>query len=107
MSRPLTSSDLPERFARFAEAEVAAGHFPSVEDVVEAGLALLRERQEGQAANDAVREEAEPASPPRVPFWASFTQELHALPDEVFERLPKDGASEVDHYLYGAPKRRA
>jgi Arc/MetJ-type ribon-helix-helix transcriptional regulator len=107
MPRPLTSTDLPERFARFAEAEVAAGHFPSVEDVVEAGLALLQERQEGHAANDAVREEAEPAH--RRPFWATFTAQMHtaqmhALPDEVFERLPKDGASEVDHYLYGAPK---
>jgi len=32
---------------------------------------------------------------------------MDALPDEVFERLPKDGASEHDHYLYGAPKRHA
>jgi hypothetical protein len=54
-----------------------------------------------------VREDAAPASSPPVPFWASFTQELHAPPDEVFERPPKDGASEVDHYLCGAPKRRA
>jgi len=54
-----------------------------------------------------VREEAEPAH--RRPFWATFTAQMHtaqmhALPEEVFERLPKDGASEVDHYLYGAPK---
>jgi Arc/MetJ-type ribon-helix-helix transcriptional regulator len=104
MPRPLTSTDLPERFARFAEAEVAAGHFPSVEYVVEAGLALLQERQGGHAANDAVHEEAEPAH--RRPFWATFTAQMHALPEEVFEQLPSDGASEVDHYLYGAPKRR-
>jgi Arc/MetJ-type ribon-helix-helix transcriptional regulator len=104
MARPITAADLPERFARFAEAEVAAGHFSSVEDVVEAGLAILQERQEHQ--ENVPHEEAEPASRPRAPFWASFMSQVHALPDEVFARLPKDGASEHDHYLYGAPKSR-
>ena len=41
------------------------------------------------------------------PFWKSFTRQVHALPDTVFEHLPEDGASEHDHYLYGAPKRNA
>jgi len=27
------------------------------------------------------------------------------VPDEVFNRLPPDGASQVDHYIYGLPKR--
>ena len=65
------------------------------------------ELQERRATNDAALEQAEPANPPSAPFWETFTAELHAPPDEVFERLPEDGASEVDHYLYGAPKRRA
>jgi len=107
MARPITSADLPERFARFAEAEVAAGHFPSVEDVVEAGLTLLQQRREGLAENDGTPGETEPPGQARAPFWAAFTDQVHALPDEVFERLPEDGASEHDHYLYGAPKRRA
>jgi hypothetical protein len=42
-----------------------------------------------------------------VPFWKSFTNEVHALPDDVFNRLPPDGASEHDHYLYGSPKRNS
>ncbi len=45
--------------------------------------------------------------PTAEPFWKSFTRQVHALPDTVFERLPEDGASEHDHYLYGAPKRNA
>jgi Arc/MetJ-type ribon-helix-helix transcriptional regulator len=99
MARPITSADLPERFARFAEAEVAAGHFSSVEDVVEAGLTMLQQRMERHDTNDAAPEEAEPTTPAPAPFWTTFTAQIHALPDEVFERLPKDGASEVDHYL--------
>ncbi len=27
------------------------------------------------------------------------------VPDDVFERLPKDAASQVDHDIYGLPKR--
>jgi plasmid stability protein len=27
------------------------------------------------------------------------------VPAEEFERLPRDGASEHDHYIYGSPKR--
>jgi hypothetical protein len=27
------------------------------------------------------------------------------IPDVVFDRLPKDAASQVDHYIYGLPKR--
>ncbi len=29
----------------------------------------------------------------------------HALPPEVLESLPVDGASQHDHYIYGTPKR--
>jgi plasmid stability protein len=39
------------------------------------------------------------------PFWKDFTRRMHSLPDEVFEHLPTDGASEHDHYLYGSPRR--
>jgi hypothetical protein len=30
---------------------------------------------------------------------------MKSLPPGVLERLPIDGASEHDHYLYGSPKR--
>ena len=41
------------------------------------------------------------------PFWKAFTRQIQALPDEIFEHLPADGASEHDHYLYGSPKRNS
>jgi predicted DNA-binding antitoxin AbrB/MazE fold protein len=28
-----------------------------------------------------------------------------SLPPEVLDRLPEDGASQHDHYIYGTPKR--
>jgi hypothetical protein len=41
----------------------------------------------------------------RRPVWETITERMKSVPAEVFERLPRDGASEHDHYLYGSPKR--
>ena len=39
------------------------------------------------------------------PIWEVIQDIMKDVPDEVFDQLPKDGASQVDHYLYGHPKR--
>jgi putative addiction module CopG family antidote len=49
MSKHVTAADLPEDLARFAEAQVAAGHFASVEDVLRAGKEALEARQRRHA----------------------------------------------------------
>jgi hypothetical protein len=45
------------------------------------------------------------AQPNKTPIWEVITERMKNLPDEVFERLPEDGASQIDHYVYGLPKR--
>jgi hypothetical protein len=40
----------------------------------------------------------------QCPIWEVITERMKTVPPEVFERLPEDGASEHDHYLYGLPK---
>ena len=42
MAKPITLNDLPEDLARFAEAEMASGHFATVEDVLRAGKDALQ-----------------------------------------------------------------
>jgi hypothetical protein len=39
------------------------------------------------------------------PIWEVIQDIMKDVPDEVFDQLPKDGASPVDRYLYGLPKR--
>jgi hypothetical protein len=39
------------------------------------------------------------------PIWDLILDNMKDVPPEEFARLPKDGASEHDHYLYGHPKR--
>jgi hypothetical protein len=39
------------------------------------------------------------------PFWQTALDIMASVPDEAFLDLPKDGASNLDHYLYGASKK--
>ena len=45
MARKLDLADLPEAVARYAQAQVAAGRFASIEDVLSAGVEALQERE--------------------------------------------------------------
>ena len=57
MPRHIEASQLPEDIARIAEAEVAAGHYATVEDVVRAGVeAVQRHRQRTKAVLEALDE---------------------------------------------------
>jgi hypothetical protein len=44
--------------------------------------------------------------PRRKQSFGEIAAELLAdVPEEVFDRLPTDGAAQHDHYIYGTPKR--
>ncbi len=48
------------------------------------------------------------ATPPqegRKPIWEQFAEAFDEVPDEELARLPTDLAAQVDHYVYGLPKR--
>jgi antitoxin component of MazEF toxin-antitoxin module len=62
---------------------------------VEPGADLAADVQEGRI----VLERPRPTLAERIVALA------RDLPPEVLDRLPTDGASQHDHYLYGTPKR--
>ena len=39
------------------------------------------------------------------PVWEIIADIMKDVPPEVMATLPKDGASQHDHYIYGWPKR--
>jgi hypothetical protein len=41
----------------------------------------------------------------RRPISEVIAEIMKDVPAEEFAQLPKDGASQVDHYVYGLPKR--
>jgi hypothetical protein len=42
---------------------------------------------------------------PHKPIWETFIEASREIPDEELDRLPTDGATQHDHYIYGVPKR--
>jgi hypothetical protein len=38
-------------------------------------------------------------------LWQKIDKLIESVPDAEWEKLPKDGSVNVDHYLYGTPKQ--
>jgi antitoxin ParD1/3/4 len=78
------TTHLPDHLARFAEAEVAAGRFTSVDNVIEAGVETLRKRQERYDAKvkalDAALDEGERSGIFEGDAFASVRAELGLPP---------------------------
>ena len=45
------------------------------------------------------------SQPSQPPIWEKIQQRMKSVPLADAEKLPRDGAAEHDHYLYGTPKR--
>ena len=43
--------------------------------------------------------------PARIPIWEKIIALTADAPEEELAKLPVDGASQHDHYIYGTPKR--
>jgi len=81
----------------------------------EARLAAAAEAK-GVSTDDFLREAvknilAAPSELPEAPkagvrpIWEVMLENIEGVSPEEFAKLPKDGASEHDHYLYGHAKR--
>jgi hypothetical protein len=42
---------------------------------------------------------------PKKTIWDKIAERVAQLPPEVIEQLPTDSSENLDHYLYGAPKK--
>jgi excisionase family DNA binding protein len=43
---------------------------------------------------------------PSKPIWERIVEAVSDLPEEVLQRLPEDGSEQLDHYVYGWPKKQ-
>jgi len=68
-----------------------------------AGQVLSHELEE--SAGEPFWTQQEPGREPKRPIWEVIAERTQALSPAVLERLPEDGASQHDHYIYGLPKR--
>jgi hypothetical protein len=58
-----------------------------------------------QYARQVLVHDLEVPSPPRQHIWEVIAEKMKNVPPEDFAALPKDGLRQIDHYVYGAPKR--
>jgi hypothetical protein len=73
--------------------------------LIDKALEELQEQhmRAGRAKGEQERHPAEKPAP--KPIWEKFIEASREIPDEELDRLPTDLASQVDHYIYGTPKR--
>jgi plasmid stability protein len=55
-------------------------------------------------ARRVLAQDLEAIEPPRR-IWETIAENMKRLPPEDLAALPKDGLSQIDHYVYGVPKR--
>ena len=78
----------------------------SVSALLDKALEGLREDVRHEQTNGT--DEGKAVSPPKEvekPIWEKFIEASLEIPDEELDRLPIDGATQHDHYIYGTPKR--
>jgi antitoxin ParD1/3/4 len=68
---------LSSELADFVDGKVDAGDYQSVDEVVSAALALMREHDEGLAAIRAAIEEGEASGEPQPFDFDAFLEEMH------------------------------
>jgi Arc/MetJ-type ribon-helix-helix transcriptional regulator len=88
----------PEPEDRIA-AKVRSGFYQSPTEVVQAGLELLEARDSLAQAPAAAASKQDTR-----PIWEIIAEIGREIPEEEWAKLPTDMASNVDHYLYGAPR---
>jgi Arc/MetJ-type ribon-helix-helix transcriptional regulator len=90
---------LPKDLENSINAEVLIGNFPSADDLV---TQIVREYLQHKQ-QPAVASQRPPAEPSK-PIWEIADELRKNVPAEEWAKLPVDGASQHDHYIYGTPK---
>jgi Arc/MetJ-type ribon-helix-helix transcriptional regulator len=87
-------------------AAVHSGRYASLDDAMAEAASMLIQRLEQEQA------EAKPSATNQAeavlaykPIWEVAADIRRSIPAEEWAKLPEDGAEQLDHYLYGSPKR--
>jgi Arc/MetJ-type ribon-helix-helix transcriptional regulator len=95
---------LPENLERSLREEVQKGHFDSLDDAIAAAVRVFLQ---GRNSGEAQSKTGSVGEPDPKPIWEIADELRGSVADEEWAKLPVDGASQHDHYIYGTPKRPA
>ena len=77
----------------------------SLESLLEEARKLPPEEQRELAEKLLAESRQKPADGEGVSLWDKIEGRIAQAPPETWEDAPTDGSQNVDHYLYGAPRR--
>jgi uncharacterized protein (DUF433 family) len=98
----VTVEEVLEELAAWGEIDRVLTAHPELDrNAVRAALAYAADRMH----ETATQRTAPHADKAHQPFWERFLDASRRIPDEELDRLPPDLAAQVDHYIYGTPKR--
>jgi Arc/MetJ-type ribon-helix-helix transcriptional regulator len=83
-------------------AAVQSGQFASADEMIDR---LVQEYAQRHRQQPAATQPQPPATPAYKPIWERAAELRKSIPAEEWDKLPKDGATQHDHYIYGTPKR--
>jgi hypothetical protein len=87
---------------KLSDAEATVLHAKAAAD----GLSLEEWlRKLAQPEPQTTKDNASQPDQTRRHIWEIITENMKDVPPEDFAALPKDGLSQIDHYVYGTPKR--
>jgi len=93
---------LPEEVERSIRDEVTSGRFSSTDEAIAAAWRAFQQHEPTTPNEPASGQEAPRR---RNPIWERAEEIRRGVPDEEWAKLPADGAEQLDHYIYGTPKR--
>ena len=102
--------NVSEKWEPFLRSEVRNGRNVSEDEVLDEALRMLHERRELEGAartngSEAAESPESSALLQRKPIWQVADELRESIPEEEWAKLPVDGAEQLDHYIYGSPKR--
>jgi hypothetical protein len=97
---------LPENLEHDIKATVLSGRFASEDEAItEAVRLLLRQLNPDQPEAEGPASDPMKSAPPPKPLWETILEITSEVPDEEWDRLPVDSSAQLDHYVYGTPRR--
>jgi putative addiction module CopG family antidote len=88
---------LPEDLQRFVQSQVESGQFASEDEAVAEAIRQVKRWEQEQAARAPAAE--------ALPAWQRVLENMKDVPDAEFDQVPADSSEQLDHYLYGTPRR--
>lgn len=96
---------LPEDLERYVQMKIASGRFASEDEAIGEAVRLLRQKEEAGAQPGGEESKVADGGAATAPAWKRVLDIMGKVPGEVFDRMPTDGSQQLDHYIYGTPKR--